>query len=1049
MPPKKADTYPPPKKGRNLNSGKMRAQKLFRPGFKMNFALAGHIMDPPPASKMNFAATAGDNAPLSFLRPPPGKQAKTLNKVGQLAKPFAATQPPMPLNVFEDEGEPHAAPKVLHQMDNSGASTWPETGLLQGSRKENVSNLLDSRPTTVGSRPGTVGTMESRPGTVGSRPGAVGSRPGTVGSQTGRPAFKLQKFPNNYDGGSQWPPLLSSQAPATASTASFQTMGSTSVGSTTNLYTMGSMSTLQANGSTVTLASNSGSEMDTKALQNVANVLWPHSKKRAMLTKQQLLENAQAAASGSLSMSKKLKQKQLTEGEISLANFRNFLTRKFKNPARAWHALDDDGNMNIGELEFRRACQRVGYRGNINAIWKQLDRDTSGSITLLELEPLAAAGLGKFKAWSNKVFPPNGDTRKLFALLDDNNNGQLSFKELKHACKTHGFTDDHSLKVLYQMMDQDGLGFVTIDEMIFMDRFKPPPFLLVESDSKVTQKFRQQVCNRFGGQKLRAWCCGLDKDRSMRVSWREFSQAIKNYLGPSCTEEMAAAAWRDMDSDFSGYISLKEWDEESFAAVLLFRRWCVDNFRSVRGAFAAMDVDRNGIVAQGTFLDFAAESKADLILLFRGFDFDDSGTWSVKELAFLDKWDLKAEGYDLHIARNKFQKAVNKAQNAVKMATGLKSLMASMGSDKRSPCALLVKAFHVIEPFKKWCIKTHGCMIRTFRSFDMNCSMSLHRREFEDAVAMQGCKTDAAALWRYFNRDVSGMISLLEFDCEGAIEVAKFKLWYTEAFGEEIELLFSEVGMEGQETITTERFTKACADKGFNGSLDVLFQLFQDEDPRLVSLEEMRMLNRWQVPLFIVHEADPEELRSWKSQLIEAYDDEPLRAWVQGLDVERSMYICWRDFEKAYIKLARNPGRGSVALSRERIARAWRAMDVNLDGWVSLREFDAHIFQIVRTFKKWANANYGTVKGIFDAVDDDGNGRLSYKELATVALKHVPDLEILFHGLDPKGQGVWFEKDLEFLDEWDLEFEDNIRNPVKDDAQTIQDAASSEASHMH
>merc|ERR1719161_3058861 len=74
---------------------------------------------------------------------------------------------------------------------------------------------------------------------------------------------------------------------------------------------------------------------------------------------------------------------ELGDGQKALLHFKQFCISRYKNILRAWHQLDTDGNMNLGLQEFRRGCERVRYHGNINQLWKFLDRDSSGTVTLL------------------------------------------------------------------------------------------------------------------------------------------------------------------------------------------------------------------------------------------------------------------------------------------------------------------------------------------------------------------------------------------------------------------------------------------------------------------------------------------------------------------------------------------------------------------------------------------------------------------------------------------------------------------------------------------
>jgi len=78
------------------------------------------------------------------------------------------------------------------------------------------------------------------------------------------------------------------------------------------------------------------------------------------------------------------RQKVVSQGHRTLVNFRCFCKQKFGNSLRAWHALDVNGTMHLTEHEFYRGCEAIHYNGNSRQLFQFLDRDTSGSISLLE-----------------------------------------------------------------------------------------------------------------------------------------------------------------------------------------------------------------------------------------------------------------------------------------------------------------------------------------------------------------------------------------------------------------------------------------------------------------------------------------------------------------------------------------------------------------------------------------------------------------------------------------------------------------------------------------
>ncbi|OLP74525.1 hypothetical protein AK812_SmicGene45902, partial [Symbiodinium microadriaticum] len=106
-------------------------------------------------------------------------------------------------------------------------------------------------------------------------------------------------------------------------------------------------------------------------------------------------------------------------------------------------------------------------------------------------------------------------------------------------------------------------------------------------------------------------------------------------------------AWRAFDEDLSGYITLKELDEQASAVLLGFRRWAIQEFGSVRQLFQIFDKDGSNSLS---FLEWrgalrvygydgpsrAGDSMLTALLpthreLFQALDVDQEGTLSMKE----------------------------------------------------------------------------------------------------------------------------------------------------------------------------------------------------------------------------------------------------------------------------------------------------------------------------------------------------------------------------------------------------------------------------------
>merc|ERR1712100_182605 len=113
---------------------------------------------------------------------------------------------------------------------------------------------------------------------------------------------------------------------------------------------------------------------------------------------------------------------------------------------------------------------------------------------------------------------------------------------------------------------------------------------------------------------------------------------------------------------------------------------------------------------------------------------------------------------------------------------------------------------------------------------------------------------DLQALWRFLDRNSSEMVTL--------IELAAFKKWATDSFGEDIDDVLSSLGFSDCKEVAPKDFSAAVKRKGFDGGLKTLQELIQHGEHMM--LEDIQMLDRWQPPMYITSEPDHQELESWK-----------------------------------------------------------------------------------------------------------------------------------------------------------------------------------------
>lgn len=145
----------------------------------------------------------------------------------------------------------------------------------------------------------------------------------------------------------------------------------------------------------------------------------------------------------------------------SLAEFKLLLLRRYGTVARGFKlGLDSDGNGRLSFMEFAKAAREIGYAGDVRSLWKELDVDGSGFITLDEMDRNAATALRDLR---NILLRKFGSIEKGWKKMDKDGNSQVYLEEFLAFCNEVGFQGN--AKHVFRWLDMDMGGFITQDEV--------------------------------------------------------------------------------------------------------------------------------------------------------------------------------------------------------------------------------------------------------------------------------------------------------------------------------------------------------------------------------------------------------------------------------------------------------------------------------------------------------------------------------------------------------------------------------------------------------
>jgi Ca2+-binding EF-hand superfamily protein len=329
-------------------------------------------------------------------------------------------------------------------------------------------------------------------------------------------------------------------------------------------------------------------------------------------------------------------------GRLGVEGFKELLKRRFGTVVRGWRqGLDTSGDGKLSFTEFCMACRNIGYSGDVKGLWKKMDDDNSGVVSLAELDPEAHELIESFYTYIDKKF---GNILLAWEKkLDKDKNDRLDVGEFAEALQSIGFKGD-SKKLFHFFTPNNGQTFISLEDvhpgaalcrmrgdkkmmtvgkgvsveqkeankqMSFLQRqsmgnmntswmkeLADEQRLAVlarkqkgqdaDRGSKCLSEFKRQLITKYGSI-ANAWKFGLDTSGDDKLSFQEFCMACRanDYRGN------LKGLWEELDDDGSGVVTLKELDPKAFEALDGFKSMLREKFDNMLVAW------KNGLDSDG------------------------------------------------------------------------------------------------------------------------------------------------------------------------------------------------------------------------------------------------------------------------------------------------------------------------------------------------------------------------------------------------------------------------------------------------------------------
>lgn len=183
------------------------------------------------------------------------------------------------------------------------------------------------------------------------------------------------------------------------------------------------------------------------------------------------------------------------------------------NLMQTWRTLlDPDGNLRVQQSDVQRACQQVGWRGDVSVLWQSLD--ASHGAALQEFGFKEARALALFWTWCQSV----GSVKDAWSKLLGCERGyqrrrrnsvaalavqvqQSAVESLDREAFVFGFSQVGSkvedANYLFSILDWEPRGKLTYKDLRFLESWEPAKWLAEKADQREAQSFKEAVLSKY------------------------------------------------------------------------------------------------------------------------------------------------------------------------------------------------------------------------------------------------------------------------------------------------------------------------------------------------------------------------------------------------------------------------------------------------------------------------------------------------------------------------------------------------------------------------